>query len=90
MANTLGTRTIPFATILAHNIDDKAALGPILARVHRRGATSHIEGDAGNSGKVIRAFLWRAFRSRLSGRYKQNPFFTAQGTLIAEGGPVDD
>jgi len=90
MANTLGTRAIPFATILSHNIDDKEALGPIIARVNRKSATGHFDGEAGNTGRVIRSFLWRTLRSRASGRYKQNPFFTAQGKLIADGKPVHD
>lgn len=90
MANSLGTRAVPFATILSHNIDDKADLGPVEARMNRKSATGHIEEDAGNAGRVIRAFIWRALRSRVSGRYKQNPFFDANGALIASGGPVDD
>jgi len=90
MANTLGTRAIPFATILSHNIDDKEALGAIIARFNRKSATGHFDGEAGNTGRVIRFFLWRTLRSRASGRYKQNPFFTAQGKLIADGKPVHD
>lgn len=60
MANTLGTRAIPFATILSHNIDDKEALGPIIARVNRKYAIGRFDGEAGNTGRVIRSFLWRA------------------------------
>ncbi len=90
MANSLGTRAIPFATILSHNIDDASDLGPVAARVNRKGATGHITGDPGSAGKAIRAFIWRALRSRVSGRYKQNPFFDADGKLIAQGGPVGD
>lgn len=90
MANSLGTRAIPFATVLSHNIDDKAPLGPVKARVNRKDATAQITEDAGNAGKVIRAFMWRALRSRVSGRYKRNPFFDANGTLIASGRRVDD
>lgn len=60
MANTLGTRVIPFATVLSHNIDDKGALGPIIARVNRKYAIGHFDGEAGNTGRVIRSFLWRA------------------------------
>ena len=90
MANSLATRSIPFATILTHNLEDKLALGPIIARVNRKDATAPITGDAGNSGKAIRAFMWRALRSRISGRYKRNPFFDANGKLIATGTSVGD
>lgn len=90
MANSLGTRAIPFATILTHNIDDKSGVGPVVARVNRKDATQRITQDAGNSGKAMREFIWRALRSRVSGRYKRNPFFDANGTLIASGSPVDD
>ena len=90
MANSLGTRAIPFATVLSHNIDDKDALGPVAARVNRKDATAHIDAPAGNAGKAIRSFIWRALRSRLSGRYKKNPFFDQNGALIAAGtGPED-
>ena len=90
MANTLGTRAIPFTTVLAHNIDDKASLGPIVARVNRASATQNIDGEHGSMGKVIRPLLWRMLRSRLSGRYKQSPFFASDGTLIAKGVTVHD
>ncbi|NNL19649.1 MAG: hypothetical protein HKP37_12995 [Boseongicola sp.] len=90
MANSLSTRNIPFATILSHNIDDQSQLGPVVARVNRKGATAQITEDAGNAGKAIRAFVWRALRSRLSGRYKQNPFFDASGALIASGRSLGD
>ena len=90
MANSLGTRAIPFATVLSYNIDDKSGLGPVAARVNRKAATAHISEDPGNAGKAIRAFIWRALRSRVSGRYKQNPFFDANGALIAAGEAVDD
>ena len=90
MANTLTTRSIPFATILSANVDDKGALGPVIARVNRRDATAHITEDAGSSGKAIRAFFWRAVKSRLSGAYKRNPFFDNDGKLIASGETLHD
>jgi hypothetical protein len=60
------------------------------SRVNRKYATGHFDGEAGNTGRVIRSFLWRALRSTASGRYKLKPFFTAQGKLIADGKPVHD
>ncbi len=90
MANTLATRAIPFATVLSANIDNKAELGPVVARVNRRDATAHITEDAGSSGKAMRAFFWRAIKSRLSGAYKRNPFFDNDGNLIAAGETLRD
>ncbi|MEP2140903.1 MAG: hypothetical protein ABJI41_15470, partial [Erythrobacter sp.] len=60
------------------------ASGPIVARVNRKGATGHIEGEMGSARRVIWAFARRAIRARLTGSYKKNPFFDAQGTPIAK------
>ncbi len=88
VANTLSTRAIPFATLMVSGFEDKDALPAIMGRVNRKYATGHIEGDSGAPGKAIRAFMWRALRSRLNGGYKRNPFFGADGRPIAEG-PTD-
>ncbi len=88
VANTLSTRNIPFATLMSAGFADQGGLPPIMGRVNRKYATAHIEGDAGNPNKAIRAFLWRALKSRVSGAYKRNPFFTDDGRLIADG-PTD-
>ena len=88
IANTLPTRQIPFATLMSAGFVDQAALPPILGRVNKKDATARIEGDLGNPKKAVRAFLWRALKSRVGGGYKRNPFFTPDGKLLADG-PTD-
>ncbi len=88
VANTLSTRQIPFVTLMTDGFEAKDALPPVMGRVNLRGATSRIEADIGTPKKAIRAFFWRAAKSRLNGGYKRNPFFDANGVPIADG-PTD-
>lgn len=85
VANTLSTRQIPFVTLMVPGFVDPSGLPEISGRVNRKSATARIEGDAGNPNKAIRAFLWRALKSRLTGGWKKHPFFTADGRPIADG-----
>ena len=85
VGNTLPSRQIPFATLITAGFGDPSALPPVVGRVNRKGATAHIAEDAGNPKKAVRAFIWRALKSRLNGGYKRNPFFDAAGNLIADG-----
>ena len=90
IANTLQTRSVPFLSVMSFRLDNPDDAGPILARVNRKDATAHIEGDAGSMRKVVVAFALRALKSRLNGGYKHNPFFDTNGSPIAHPEPVGD
>jgi hypothetical protein len=83
--NTLATPKVPFVGVLTDRLDDIAPLGPIVAE-------GFVEGDDGKSrhvggGRVARGFVRRALGARLSGRWKDNPFFdttTGQPIRAAE------
>ena len=83
MANTLGTRNIPFVTLQVVGFDDPDKAGPVVARVNRQGATGPVPDDAGGLPTLLWTFAKRALASRLSGRYKKNLFFDAAGEPIA-------
>jgi hypothetical protein len=79
--NTMATPKLPFVGVLTDRLDDTAPLGPIIAE-------GFVEGDDGTSrhvhgGRVIRRFISRTAGARLSGRWKDNPFFD-----IGTGGPI--
>ena len=83
IANTLGSPKVPFLTLQTAYFQPPEATGPIVARVNRKGATAHIEGEMGSMGAVLWAFGKRALKARINGSYKKNPFFDAQGAPIA-------
>ncbi len=83
VANTLGSPKVPFLTLQTAYFQPPEATGPIAARVNRKGATGHIEGDMGSARAMLWAFAKRALKARLNGSYKKNPFFDAQGAPIA-------
>ncbi len=86
VANTLGTPKIPFVTLQTHRFADPNALGPVRVRLFRDGATSETPDD----GMSKYAFYWHfarsALRSRLTGGWKRNPFFGADGKPIGTRG----
>lgn len=83
-ANTLGSPKVPFLTLQSAYFKPPEAAGPVAARVNRKGATAHIEGDMGSAPRILWAFAKRAIKARINGSYKNNPFFDAEGTPIAE------
>lgn len=88
VANTLATSSWPFVTLQTHRFADPEALGPVTARVNRGGATGRVPDDSKGTGYLIRNFIARAIRSRLSGGWKRNPFFGPDRQPVAPGGTV--
>lgn len=82
--NTLATPALSFASVQVHNIQDQDALPPVRARVNLKGALGHVEGKRGSVWPMIAGLFWRALRARLSGRWRDNPFFDATGKPVAE------
>lgn len=87
-ANTLGTPGWAFASLSVGPIDDKAALGPIRARVHTGSATGPLPGPAGGTPRVVAGFLARTLAARLSGRWRDTPFFAPDGRAVARPRPI--
>lgn len=83
IANTLGSPALPFLTLQTAYFQPPEATGPVSARVNRKGATGHIEGEMGSIWRVLGAFGARAIKARINGSYRKNPFFDASGAPIA-------
>lgn len=89
LANTLPTRAIPFLTLQSAGFEAAEALPPVAARVHRRYATARVPDDGDGVWRLYREFAVRALRSRLTGGWRKNPLFDADGTPVgAEATPT--
>lgn len=83
MANTLSTRAIAFASFQVHDLAPQNELPEVSARVHLKGALSHVDGPKGSLGPLMRALLGRTVKSWVTGTWKRNPFFDTSGDPIA-------
>lgn len=90
VANTLASRSLPFATLQSHRFADPAALGPVICRVNRRFATDRVPDDGKGVGALYRNFAARMLKSYLTGGWRRTPFFDEKGALIDPGGAVPD
>lgn len=83
LANTLAKPTLPFAGMRSDVFQDKPALGKIRARafIPAAGKQSRTKGG----GAMAWGILSRMIASRLSGRWRETPFFNAEtGKPVAE------
>lgn len=87
VGNTMTGRNMPFTGLLAQCLDTaplEAAFGPVRASANTESAIGEPKPRAfGLLGALLRIF-GLVLGSRLSGRYKDTPFFTASGTPVAE------
>ncbi|AXT34550.1 hypothetical protein D1820_05930 [Phaeobacter sp. LSS9] len=76
MANTLAKPTLPFAGLRSDRFADKDALGKIRARafVPKQGKQPRTEGAA----RMVMSLLSRMISARLSGRWRETPFFDVE------------
>lgn len=84
VCNTGARRAVPLASFPVHFLDAPQAIGPVIARVNRKGARGHIEGETGSVGRVIVSFIGRALVALVTGRYRRTPFFDAEGRPVAK------
>lgn len=81
--NTMATPKLPFVGVLTDRLEKTEPLGPIIAEGFVEGADGkarHV-----NGGRVVGRFLRRTLAARLSGRWKETPFFNpANGAPVAE------
>ncbi len=81
IANTFGGPGLPFAGMLVRNLSRPGALGPVIAHGFVTGADGKQRHQ--NGATVIWRFLKRTLAARLSGRWRQTPFFDRDGQPIA-------
>ena len=88
MANTLTTRSLPFASFQVHDLEPKNNLPAFKGVVNLGGATGHVENAKRASVlALIASILGGAATAYLSGTVKKNPFFDPSGAPI---GPRQD
>jgi hypothetical protein len=87
VGNTLTTRNMPFTGLLVQCLDTaplEAAFGPVRASANTSSAIGEPKPRGfGMAGALLR-IMGMVLGSRLSGRYKDTPFFTAAGAPVAE------
>lgn len=87
VGNTMTSRNMPFTGLLAQCLETaplEAAFGPVQGSVNTASAIGEPKPRAfGMAGSLLR-ILGMVAGSRLSGRYKNTPFFTASGAPVAE------
>jgi hypothetical protein len=87
VGNTMTSRNMPFTGLLVQCLDSapvEAAFGPVRGSANTDSAIGEPRPQAfGMAGSLLR-ILARVAGSRLSGRYKDTPFFTAAGAPVAE------
>ncbi len=90
LANTLETRTVPFLTLQSAYFDMQDDLAPIEIRVSRSGAHGRVPDSKGGMGRLIRQFVVRSLKSRITGGWRRNPLFDAAGQPIAPQVPLPE
>jgi hypothetical protein len=86
--NTMATPKVPFVGVLTDRLEDTEPLGPVVAE-------GFVEGEDGRSrhvhgGRVGVRIVRRIVGARLSGRWKDTPFFdTASGKPVCEAEIVE-
>lgn len=87
VGNTMSSRAMPFTGLLAQCLDSaplEAAFGPVWASANTASAIGEPKPRAFGMGGALLRILGMVLGSRLSGRYKDTPFFTASGAPVAE------
>lgn len=87
VGNTMDRRSYPFTGLLSACLDTlplAPSFGPVRARANTGSAAGEPKPRAfGMAGAVLR-ILSLVLHSRLSGRYRDTPFFTAAGAPVAQ------
>ncbi|MDA9865410.1 DUF6151 family protein [bacterium] len=82
MANTLSSRALPFASFQVHELNPKAALPAVKARVNLAGALGQVDGEKGSLSKLVLGLLGNAAKAHIMRRVAQNPFFGVDGKPV--------
>ena len=80
MFNTFAGPRLPFAGVLTRNLSDPAPLGPVIAHGFVTGADGKQRHRHGH--RVVWRFVRRSLAARMTGRWRQTPFFDADGQPV--------
>lgn len=85
---TMRTPKVPFASFRTDRLEDDTPLGPLTARAFARKAN----GKRGHEGglKFMFGFATRALSRRLTGKWRQTPFFNSDGSPVRDVHVVSD
>ena len=76
LCNTVGSAKVPFASFLTCNMDEGVkAIGPVKYRYKPEQALAPVDEPSGPLWRFAMRSGWSILKERLSGRWKQNPFF---------------
>ena len=79
VCNTIGTPKIPVASFVAANLDAPPdTLGPLVVRYKPDQATGPVPDDRGSTLRFAYRTARNGLRSRLSGKWRQTPFFDVE------------
>ena len=81
MFNTQKSPKLPFTGVLTHCLEATTALGPAWGEGYIEGPDSKERHQ--RIGRMIFRFGKRALYARISGRWKDTPFFNEDGTPVA-------
>lgn len=86
VGNTMTSRNMPFTGLLVQCLDSApvdVAFGPVMATANTQSALGEPKPRAFGLPSALLRILRIVAGSRLSGKYKSNPFFTAAGDPVA-------
>lgn len=87
VGNTLNGRNMPFTGLLAQCLDSaplEPTFGPVRARVNTASALGNPQPGAFGMAHSLVRILGLVLHSRLTGHYRNTPFFTATGAPSAQ------
>lgn len=83
VCNTVPSRHLSFVSIMAARFDQPEKAGKVIARVFTEGAKGAAPKSFGTV-RLLGGVLARVLSAKLSGRWRDNPFFDANGVPRAE------
>ncbi len=78
LCNTMGKPKLSFVGFLTCNFEDNTSLMPIGFRYKKEQALAPVDGPAGSLAAFAFRTMKNILRARISGRWKQTPFFDAK------------
>lgn len=85
ICNTMGTPKVSFMGFMVENMTaGQDALGPILLKYKTEQATASVPLPHGSVAKLVLRSVRNILRSRLNGRWKQNPLFGEDGRPLVK------
>lgn len=83
VCNTVPSRHLSFVSLMVPRFDRPEAAGRVIARVFTDGAKGKAPKSFGTA-RLVGGVAARVISGKLTGRWRDNPFFNADGTPISE------